>query len=804
MGKKAFYGIIGVFLLIFVVMNFLPTISFITHKMEGSSHIQKNDLAKYTYIAYVCADNNLAHYGIADVNEMEAGINDSVTDINVIALLDVLNGAAKAYYISHDDTNAINSIRLVVPGLISSIDGSELDMGDPATLLTFVEFCMTNYPAEHYVLDLWDHGSGWAICYDETSNDDALTMAELQTALKTINTTTNHKIDILCMDACLMGTLEVAYEVSPYVDVLVASEDTILATGYPYTDIMANLCAEPGQNVTEFSSTIVDLFHASYSYFYQTTLSAVDLTKLDLSTFPDFAIFAQNLYSYLNLGIKDELYNARVASQEFYDPDFIDLYDFAKNTKSEASNATIQTLAQNLMTNLSVAIINEKQHNRPGAHGLTIYFPEYQSGYLSSYATYFSLSNNTMWDEFLQKYYTSLNFGLGLHYYTINDSLGNNNNTLDPGESLLVNVDLENRGTINAEFVNGTLICLDTANVTVSSGSLSYGNIASGKNATQTFSFNISSACAKYQHLPFVIMTRSLFNTYLISRNFTFELIVGRQITLGGPTLESATEIKVGIIYGILPGLGLKGVSWLKINCSANYFLFLNLTAPELTDFDAYVYNSAGELMTAATKPDYPDECNFLVQRPGYYYIKLNPYSGGNCYYEMFVNITTVPYEDGSSFGVAITLPASNTATNSLPGPGANGYFYYRVSLSNGQRLQISLTGPYGADFDLYIYDSDLRQIARSTSSSASESCGLMASKSGYYYILIVPFSGFGQFTLKLQFQGLESFFWIIILVIIVVAVSITVGLALYFTMMRKSRGPASINSNYDLSDIRF
>lgn len=761
--------------------------------------MQTQDLAKYTYISYVCADNNLEHYGRDDINEMESGFNDSITNIHVLSLLDILNGGTTAYYISHDtDSNAITSTQLVGTGL-----DSEVNMGDPATLITFVQYCMTNYPAEHYVLDLWDHGSGWAICYDETSENDALTMAELRTALQTINTTTGNRIDILCMDACLMGTLEVAYEIVDYVDIFIASEETILVSGYPYDTIIANLCADPMQNITEFSSAVVDLFHASYSSFFQTTLSAVNLSVVGSSVFTNFALFAQYLYSYLNLGIKNELYNARVDSEEFYDPDFIDLYDFTENTKIEASNATIISLAQNLMTSLSTAVINEKHHNHAGAHGLSIYFPEYQSSYSSSYATYFLLSNDSLWDEFLQKYYISSNFGLKLRYYAINDSLGNNNNTPDPGESLLIEIELQNVGTINAVAVNGTLICLDSGNVTVVNGTRSYGTILAGQNAFQTFTFNISSSCVKDQHLPFVILTQSLFDSYQITRNFTFELIVGRQITLGGWSFATAAEITPGLILGILPGIGPDGVSWLKIDCTASLYLFLNLTAPELTDFDIYVYDSAQNLVSMAVKPDYPDECCFLIPQTGYYYLKMDPYSGGTCYYQLFVNITSIAYEDGSSYGIAITLSGNTIVNNSLPGPGGYGYFYYRISLSKDQRLRVYLEGPSGTDFDLYIYDSNLRQVAIAARYGSSESCGVVARSSGYYYIVVVPYYGTGQFTLETTVEGIESMYWIYILIIIVALVSVVIGLALYFAFIRRSRRNIT-SSYYDTSHVNY
>jgi hypothetical protein len=441
-----FIGIFSFLLLIYMFpYNFMPK-----QEIANNVPVQKRALAKYTYISYVCADNNLENYGKMDVNEMEAGFNDSVTDVNVITLLDILNGETTAYYISHDDQpSVITSTMLLIEGLTP-----EENMGDPNTLVTYMNWCMTYYPAEHYILDLWDHGNGWAVCFDESSGDDAITMAELRDALDQINSSTGNKIDILCMDACLMGTLEVAYEIHDYAAILIASEDAVVATGFPYDDIIADLCANPDQNITEFASATVDLFHNHIIFFNPSTLSAVNLSLVETALIPSFVSFAQNLHLYLNYGIKNELYNARAASEEFYYPQFIDLYDFTQKTKIQATNATIQLLAQNLLDNISPAIINEKHFNNPGAHGLSLYFPELQNSYSSAYATSFSLSNDTMWDDFLVKYYTSANFGLGLRFFAINDSLGNNNETPDPGETVLLEVTLENVGGITAGFVS--------------------------------------------------------------------------------------------------------------------------------------------------------------------------------------------------------------------------------------------------------------------------------------------------------------------------------------------------------------
>ncbi|AGK60950.1 hypothetical protein Asulf_00946 [Archaeoglobus sulfaticallidus PM70-1] len=73
---------------------------------------------------------------------------------------------------------------------------------------------------------------------------------------------------------------------------------------------------------------------------------------------------------------------------------------------------------------------------------------------------------------------------------------------------------------------------------------------------------------------------------------------------------------------------------------------------------------------------------------------------------------------------------------------------YYKVQLSAGNSITISLSGPADADFDLYIYDPSVNLIASSTSGDSEESCTFTASVSGYYLIEVTSCSGTGSYML--------------------------------------------------------
>jgi hypothetical protein len=79
-----------------------------------------------------------------------------------------------------------------------------------------------------------------------------------------------------------------------------------------------------------------------------------------------------------------------------------------------------------------------------------------------------------------------------LSTYIVNDSLGGNNNHLaDYGESILLNVTVENIGVQTASNIAGTLSTIDT-NVTITSGSFNFGSLGAGGSVTGKNAFALT------------------------------------------------------------------------------------------------------------------------------------------------------------------------------------------------------------------------------------------------------------------------------------------------------------------------
>jgi len=115
---------------------------------------------KWTFMVYMDADNDLESYITSDI-ETALAVPGSSPDVNVVTLADGYNGkgtlwkTAKFFYVTGGmQATAANAVG----------DWGERNMADPQTLMDFVAYCRTNYPADHYALSFWDHGGAATMC----------------------------------------------------------------------------------------------------------------------------------------------------------------------------------------------------------------------------------------------------------------------------------------------------------------------------------------------------------------------------------------------------------------------------------------------------------------------------------------------------------------------------------------------------------------------------------------------------------------------------------------------------------------
>ncbi len=420
-------------------------------------------VCKWTVLAYIIGDDkpnwtgfSLDSYGLQDLKEMKKiGSTDSV---KILAHRDCWQEEGTwRFDIGGQGTDVMDDMVEFLP---------EKNGGDPDTLLEFVEWGVQRAPAEHYLLVLWNHGSGWhvpeimrraskagssvisgraemrqlsgarmrrsifsttmdklfsvrdpqvrGICYDDTSAD-CLDNQELAKVLKQCAAVMDReKIDLLGMDACLMNMMEVVYQIRNHSSILVGSEETEPANGWPYDLVLKKLCDEPETTPENLSKHILESYAQSYSG-KDITQSAIDLSILDDLT-SAISELAGSLISGLENDerVKLKIAEVRQAVTEFNvqgSPGtgmYVDLYDLVDLLAGQDFSTQITQDAQKVTAILDdqnkTPIIGEihEGYGMRNSHGLSIHFPF--SGDDSMYYRELDFCKATKWPDFLLKY----------------------------------------------------------------------------------------------------------------------------------------------------------------------------------------------------------------------------------------------------------------------------------------------------------------------------------------------------------------------------------------------------------------
>lgn len=361
----------------------------------------------WTVLVYLDADNDLESAGINNFNQMEkVGSSANVriaVEIDRAQGYDTSNGNwtdTRRYLITRDNSDTINSIRMDTDSPLG-----EKNMADPQTLRDFVQWGMSEFPADHYCLILWDHGSGWetrtqslpqykAIMQDNSSGD-VMNITDIETALSGI------KLDVIAFDACFMQEFEVAYQLRNCADYMVGSCATEPSPGYNYYNVLkqVNESTTPAQ----LCKTIVNEYENSYpSPNTSITMSAVDLSQMDnvanaASTFAQALISNESSHAAALASAREASQHYSTVSTEQYS---IDMIDFA-NRCASITNTTGSEAASAFISAVNSAVIDEIHNSdMSNAHGLAIYLPP-PTDYSTTYST-LDVASDTYWDEWIK------------------------------------------------------------------------------------------------------------------------------------------------------------------------------------------------------------------------------------------------------------------------------------------------------------------------------------------------------------------------------------------------------------------
>jgi hypothetical protein len=348
-------------------------------------------------MVYISGDNNLENYVVSDI-ETELAPTGSTADVQVVALAD----RGPGYDTSRGDWQS-TKLYHVTQGMTADsasavADWGERNMGDQQTLIDFVTWTRTNYPADHYALYFWGHGWNWHPGYvmQDDTDDDTLDMGEVKAALPSIGF-----IDMVGFDGCNMASIEVQMLWRGHATALAHSQEWVGGEGVQYDLVLAQLAANPYMTAdqvavaTSQSATSDKTWSAvAVDGRFDTLLTAVNNWSVALSD---------------GLGANRKKYErAFGATRSFWQaPMDKDLYDMAYEMNRNVTDANIKARSQAVMSAVNAVVLHERRVNAyADAHGITIYHISRASEKDSNYDYYRTLdfALQTGWDEFLNEY----------------------------------------------------------------------------------------------------------------------------------------------------------------------------------------------------------------------------------------------------------------------------------------------------------------------------------------------------------------------------------------------------------------
>ncbi len=358
----------------------------------------------WTLLIFLNGNNNLDRFGKLNLTQLEKV--GSTANINIVVQWASLKTKTVKRLLIQKSTD---------PTQVTSpvIEEVKADMGDWHSVVDFVAWGVRNYPAQHYFLDLWDHGSGWHskrgssdrlhdISLDDLTGNQ-ITTQQLGLAMQESAKIMGHKVDLFAMDACLMAMIEIASEVKDSVRVFGASEHLEPGEGWPYDELMIRWNKNPKMSAQELAKIVSEEYVKRYrNQTRQITFSVFDLDFI-LPLQATLSDLARNLEKLSGPNLR-KVINSALDAQTFTKNDYVDLIDFLEQLELARVTNFDPAKISAVKAAVGKMVVQNNESNAPRAHGVSLWVPTNSLVFNKYAATYTQLKfdQETQWSPFLK------------------------------------------------------------------------------------------------------------------------------------------------------------------------------------------------------------------------------------------------------------------------------------------------------------------------------------------------------------------------------------------------------------------
>jgi hypothetical protein len=250
-----------------------------------SKEEKKEDVVSFpqrTVLIYMAADNSLYKNAKTDIQEILK--NQAHIDGNLLVYLDAPSWSVDPYpQLFHIQSGQLQSVKQY----------SQHNSASGEVLRGVIEDAMTMFRAESYGLVLWSHGTGWLPenSFDELKKNKSI--AAYSSCVKSFGKDTDNEISIMDLanalpvkfeyiifDACLMGSIEVCYQLRNKANTIIASPTETLVDGFPYDKIIPFLFGVT-PCYAEIARSYMSYYKNKTGILQSATIAVIDTKQLE-------------------------------------------------------------------------------------------------------------------------------------------------------------------------------------------------------------------------------------------------------------------------------------------------------------------------------------------------------------------------------------------------------------------------------------------------------------------------------------------------------------------------------------------
>jgi len=267
-----------------------------------------------TIFVYMAADNDLSDDAYIDLEEMQRGFAEK--GANLVVFIDPADDVPQIWEIMPGGSNTVK----VYP---------EFNSADAVKMGQVLSEMINMYPADESGLILWSHGTSWLPSGSRLrsfgrDNGKQMNISDLANNLPA-------HFDFIMFDACLMGSVEVAYELKDKADYIIASSTETIYEGIPY-DLMIPELLQTKIDFNAVAQSYFDYYNAQDGVYRSATISVIETRYL-----PELACSLKQLFenNTVNLQTFDR---TSVQRLDVFEEQYVfDLSDFVDKLFPEAN-----------------------------------------------------------------------------------------------------------------------------------------------------------------------------------------------------------------------------------------------------------------------------------------------------------------------------------------------------------------------------------------------------------------------------------------------------------------------------------